>query len=88
MLSAPTDVALQSVWEATHSLGKTVSSESFIFRFPLSAYPVLELALPRQGQWGVSYQAGRPGTPFSRPSLCGGGWRHTLILVKQFIQFT
>lgn len=34
-------------------LGKMVSLESFIFRFP-SAYPALELSSPGQGEWGIS----------------------------------
>lgn len=76
------------------SLGKTVSLESFIFRFPLSACPALELSLPGQGEWGISSRPTRPGTPFSGPSKGhilsdsgekGGGC--TLFLVKQFIQF-
>lgn len=51
----------------SYSLGKTVSSESSIFRSPPSTYPVLERGLPGQGPWGVSSPAARPGTPFSGP---------------------
>lgn len=49
----------------SYSWGKTVSSESFIFRFSLSVYLVLELPLPGQKQWGVSSQPGRLGALFS-----------------------
>lgn len=68
--------------------------ESFISKFPLSTYPVLELSLPGQGEWGISSQPGRPGTPFSGPgkgripSDSGEeGGDCTLFLVNQFIQF-
>lgn len=67
------DAALECV--GSYSLGKTVSSESSIFRFPLSAYPVLELALPGQGPWGVSSPGAGPGTPFSGPARKGLGGR-------------
>lgn len=79
------------------SLGKTVSSESFIFRFPLSTYPVLELSLPGYGEWSISSWPGRPKRPGMPFSGLGKGYIASnsgeeggdciLFLAYQFIQF-
>lgn len=69
MLPASADVALRCAWEVAL---QAVSSESFIFRFPLSAYPVLDGApLAGPGAWGLS---ARPGTLLSRLGEVWGGW--------------